>query len=105
MTIEEFADNSKKHSDINPEYYAKIEPLYIVLDIDKDKFAALVDAAGLETLAAKAGRWERLLKAEEELAEKEKYIAAKDEFEVNSRRQEYLNDYIKNYERNIRVYC
>jgi hypothetical protein len=105
MMIHEFAERSKKHGNISNEDYAKIEPLYIVLDLDKDQFAALVDAVGLERLTAKAGRWTRFLKAEEELAGKERYIAAKDELENITRRQAELQASIAKYEHDVRVYC
>jgi hypothetical protein len=104
MMIHEFAERSKKHGDITQEDYAKIEPLYIVLDLDKDQFAALVDAVGLEGLTAKAGLWTRYLKAEDELAAKERYIAAKNELEETERRQTELKAYITKYEHDVRVY-
>ncbi len=76
MMLEE-ANARLKTTEINEEQLWAINSIYILLDLDKDVFCKVVDTVGIETLIKKQPHYDRLMKAEEELSAKERYIHAK----------------------------
>lgn len=80
MMLEE-ANARLKKVEINEEQLGAINSIYILLDLDKDDFCKIVDTVGLETLLKKQSHYDRLMKAEEELSAKERYLKAKSRLE------------------------
>ena len=76
MMLHEAQERLKKTT-ITEEQLWGLNSLYILLDLDKDDFCKIVDTIGIETLLAKQGHYERLDKAAQEFAAKEKYLNAK----------------------------
>lgn len=76
MMLHEAQERLKKTT-ITEEQLWGLNSLYILLDLDKDDFCKIVDTIGIEKLLMKQGHYERLDKAEQELAAKEKYLKAK----------------------------
>jgi hypothetical protein len=66
MTIHELKERSKKAVNINTEEYIVLEKLYILLDLNKDDFAKIVDAVGVEKLVGRESYWDRLQTADNE---------------------------------------
>ena len=59
MTLREMRDRLKKTPEITEEQMQAVAPLYCALDLRKDDFCRIVDAAGLGTLLERAGSWRR----------------------------------------------
>jgi hypothetical protein len=97
MTIHEANDRLKKAKIANEEQLWQITPLYILLDFHKDDFCKLVDAVGLDKILEKTSRWERLDRAERELAAKERYLNAKARLEELEREKENLTEIVNGY--------
>lgn len=76
MMLEE-ANALLKKTKINQEQLWGLNSLYILLDLDKDDFCKIRDVVGIEALLKKQRYYDRLLKAEEELTAKERYLQAK----------------------------
>jgi hypothetical protein len=68
--------NARLKRKVTPEELDKMNAAYVVMDLDKDDFCKIVDAIGVEKLIEKQEWYERLLKAEEELKEREIYEQA-----------------------------
>jgi hypothetical protein len=66
MTQHEFEERYG-HVVVHEDYLA-LEQLYYLLDLDKDAFAGIVKAAGLDLLLKRRGRWAYLQNAEETYA-------------------------------------
>jgi hypothetical protein len=86
----------------SPEILEQVTPLYMLLDLGKEDFYKILKAVGCETVIKRLPRWERLLKAEEELTAKEKYIAAKRKLEYLRQEKQDLEETIALYEKNVR---
>lgn len=80
MMLEEANARLKKEK-ITEEQLWGINSLYILLDLDKDDFCKIVDAVGVEKLLKKQIHYERLDRAEQELAAKERFLKAKSRLE------------------------
>lgn len=74
-----------------------LNSLYILLDLDKDDFCKIVDAVGIEKLLKKQSHYERLDQAEQELAAKEKYLAAKRRLEEIEVEKQSLENIVNGY--------
>lgn len=75
------ANGRLKREIITEEQLQGLNSLYILLDLHKDDFCKILDVVGVETLLKKQGHYERLDKAEQELAAKERYLRAKSRLE------------------------
>jgi hypothetical protein len=63
-----------KRGNATEEQLQAITPLYIVLDLDKDIFCRMVDAVGVEVIAAESAKWEWLREAQEEKIARQQYF-------------------------------
>jgi len=91
------ANERLKKSKITEEQLWGLNSLYILLDLDKDDFCKIVDAVGVDKLIKKQSRYERLDKAEQELAAKEKYLDAKNRLEELESEKQDLENIVNNY--------
>jgi len=73
------------------------EYLYILLDLHKDDFCKIIDAVGLETLIKKQKHYDRLDRAERELAAKERYLQAKARLEEIEAEKASLEQIVSSY--------
>lgn len=96
MMLEE-ANARLKKAQINQEQLWGLNSLYILLDLHKDDFCKMVDMVGVETLLKKQRHYDRLMKAEEELAAKERYLQAKARLEELEVEKENLEQVINGY--------
>lgn len=96
MMLEE-ANARLKKTQINSEQLWGLNSLYILLDLHKDDFCKMVDMVGVETLLKKQRHYDRLMKAEEELAAKERYLQAKARLEELEVEKENLEQVINGY--------
>ena len=96
MMLEEAQARLKK-TIITEEQLWGLNSLYILLDLDKDDFCKIVDVVGIEKLLKKQSHYERLDQAEQELAAKEKYLAAKRRLEELESEKQSLEDIVNNY--------
>lgn len=96
MMLEE-ANARLKKAQINQEQLWGLNSLYILLDLHKDDFCKIVDMVGVETLLKKQRHYDRLMKAEEELAAKERYLQAKARLEELEVEKENLEQVINGY--------
>lgn len=87
-----------KRSQINEDQLWALNSLYILLDLHKDDFCKIVDTVGLETLLKKQNHYDRLMKAEEELAAKEKYLQAKARLEELETEKTNLEQIVNGYQ-------
>lgn len=97
MMLEE-ANTRLKKAKINEDQLWALNSLYILLDLHKDDFCKIVDTVGLETLLKKQGHYDRLMKAEEELAAKEKYLQAKTRLEELETEKTNLERIVNGYQ-------
>lgn len=95
MMLHEANDRLKK-AKITEEQLWGINSLYI-LDLDKDDFCKIVDTVGIEKLLNKQSHYERLDQAEQELAAKEKYLAAKSRLEELEVEKQDLENIVNGY--------
>lgn len=98
MTLEEMQDRCKKAKVTTQDEVWAVSPIYCLLNFDKDDFCKLVDAIGLDKWVAAKEHWERLARAEEELAAKERYLRQKRRLEDVNREADDLRDSIQAYE-------
>ena len=77
MLLEEMQERLKKSEITTQNQLWQINPIYCLLDFDKDDFCKLIDAIGLDKWLDKSDHWKRLDRAEQELSAKERYIKAK----------------------------
>ena len=96
MLLEEMQARVKT-SEISLEQMDKVHEIYYLLDFDKDDFCKLIDAIGIDKWTAKFARWERLVKAEDELTAKEKYEAAVSRLAEIRDEERLLNQIINAY--------
>jgi hypothetical protein len=95
MLLEEA--NVRLRTQINEEQLWALNSLYILLDLQKDDFCKIVDTVGLETLLKKQRHYDRLMKAEAELAAKEKYVQAKARLEELETEKVSLEAIVKSF--------
>ena len=74
MMLEEMQARLKKEKINTQEQLWTIKFTFILLDIHKDDFCKIIDTVGLEVLMNKQNYYDRLIKAENELAVKRKGI-------------------------------
>lgn len=96
MMLEE-ANARLKKAKINEDQLWALNSLYLLLDLPKDDFCKIVDTVGLETLLKKQRHYDRLMKAEEELAAKEKYLQAKARLEELETEKANLEQIVNGY--------
>ncbi len=96
MDLYEANDRLKK-TQLTEEQLQRLNTLYILLDLDKDVFCKIIDAAGVDKLLEKEKHFERLRKAEEELTEKERYQRALDRLDEVLAEEWELQEYTKGY--------
>lgn len=96
MMLEEAQARLKKTT-ITEEQLWGLNSLYILLDLDKDDFCKIVDVVGIEKLLKKQSHYERLDQAEQELAAKEKYLAAKRRLEEIEAEKQSLENIVNGY--------
>ena len=96
MMLEE-ANKRLKKAQINEKQLWGLNSLYLLLDLQKDDFCKIVDTVGVETLLGKQYHYDRLLKAEDELISKERYLRAKSRLQELESEQEALNQILNNY--------
>jgi hypothetical protein len=82
---------------INEDQLWALNSLYILLDLHKDDFCKIVDTVGLETLLNRQRHYDRLLKAEEELVAKERYLKAKSRLEELENEKSNLEQIVNGY--------
>lgn len=97
MMLEEAQARLKKTEITTQEQLWQISPIYCLLGFDKDDFCKLVDTLGIEKWTAKAATWERLDRAERELAAKERYLTAKARLEELAIEKEGLEQIVNGY--------
>lgn len=96
MMLHEAQERLKKTT-ITEEQLWGLNSLYILLDLDKDDFCKIVDTVGIEKLLKKQAHYERLDKAEQELAAKEKYLMAKSKLEELEVEKQSLENIVNGY--------
>lgn len=96
MMLHEAQERLKKTT-ITEEQLWGLNSLYILLDLDKDDFCKIVDTVSIEKLLKKQGHYERLDKAEQELAAKEKYLMAKSKLEELEVEKQSLENIVNGY--------
>ena len=96
MMLEE-ANARLKKTQINSEQLWGLNSLYILLDLHKDEFCKIVDMVGVEPLLKKQKYYDRLIKAEEELAAKERYLQAKARLEELELEKKNLEQVVNGY--------
>lgn len=96
MMLEEVNARLKKGK-ITEEQLWGLNSLYILLDLHKDDFCKIVDAVGLETLLKKQGHYDRIDRAEQELAAKGKYFSAKLRLVELEAEKEQLENIVNGY--------
>lgn len=96
MMLEEAQARLKKTT-ITEEQLWGLNSLYILLDLDKDDFCKIVDVVGIEKLLKKQSHYERLDQAEQELAAKERYLAAKRRLEEIEDEKQSLENIVNGY--------
>ena len=96
MMLEEANARLKKEK-ITEEQLWGINSLYILLDLDKDDFCKIVDAVGIEKLLKNQIHYERLDRAEQELAAKERFLKAKSRLEELENEKQQLEAIVNGY--------
>jgi hypothetical protein len=96
MMLEEANARLKKEK-ITEEQLWGINSLYILLDLDKDDFCKIVDAVGVEKLLKKQIHYERIDRAEQELAAKERFLKAKSRLEELENEKQQLEAIVNGY--------
>lgn len=97
MMLEEMQARLKKEKITTQDQLWAINSLYILLDLHKDDFCKIVDTVGLETLLKKQNHYDRLMKAEEELTAKERYLQAKARLEELENEKTTLEKVVNGY--------
>jgi len=93
----EEANARLKKEKITEEQLWGINSLYILLDLDKDDFCKIVDAVGIEKLLKNQIHYERLDRAEQELAAKERFLKAKSRLEELENEKQQLEAIVNGY--------
>jgi hypothetical protein len=93
----EEANARLKKEKITEEQLWGINSLYILLDLDKDDFCKIVDAVGVEKLLKKQIHYERIDRAEQELAAKERFLKAKSRLEELENEKQQLEAIVNGY--------
>ena len=94
MNLEEANMRLKKK--IDEDQLKGLTSLYLLLDLDKDDFCKIVDIVGAELLNNR-NHYDRLNRAERELAAKEQYLKAKTRLAELESEKEELNTIVDNY--------
>ena len=97
MTKFELQDRMKGKPEIASMDYAILERLYILLDLDKNDFAKICDAVGIDKLVSRVDYWDRLQIADDERQARLKYEEAMRELEGVNQRQKELQKFVDNY--------
>ena len=69
--------NMRLKKKIDEDQLEGLTSLYLLLDLDKDDFCKIVDTIGAKKLLNKRNHYDRLDRAERDLAAKERYLKAK----------------------------
>ncbi len=96
MNLEEI--NSRLKRPITQDQLDEVHPLYCVLNLSKDYFAAIVEAVGIVDLAALGWRWKRLSAAEIEYRAGERYIKNLELREQLDEKLSIIDDELGRYE-------
>lgn len=102
MNRQGFIALSKKHRDIGTEEYAAIEQLYILLDLDEELFAKIVDAVGVEALVNKHGYYATCNAAYTQLQARERARQDRRRLQEIHAEAEMLRERVKAYDASIR---
>ena len=97
MMLEEAQARLKKEKITTQDQLWALNSLYILLDLHKDDFCKIIDAVGLETLIKKQKHYDRLDRAERELAAKERYLQAKARLEEIEAEKASLEQIVSSY--------
>ena len=92
------ANERLKTVQINEGQRWALNSLYLLLDLDKDDFCKIVDLIGVEKLTAKRGHYDRLRRADDMLAARERYDDAKQRLAELDRERERLQETVSQYE-------
>ena len=92
------ANERLKTVQINEEQLWALNSLYLLLDLDKDDFCKIVDLIGVEKLTTKRGHYDRLRRADDMLAARERYDDAKQRLAELDRERERLQETVSQYE-------
>jgi len=95
--LEEAQARLKKEKITTQDQLWALNSLYILLDLHKDDFCKIIDAVGLETLIKKQKHYDRLDRAERELAAKERYLQAKARLEEIEAEKASLEQIVSSY--------
>lgn len=95
INLEEANMRLKKR--IDEDQLKALTSLYLLLDLDKDDFCKIVDTIGTEKLLNKRKHYDRLDRAERDLAAKERYLKAKARLAELETEKEELNTIVDNY--------
>lgn len=90
MLLEE-ANAMLKTIQLTVEELDMLNPLYYVLNLDKDDFCKIVDLIGLDKLVQQQARYEMFERAEEAFRMKERYLKAKQELDQLEYEKEQLD--------------
>ena len=90
-----------KNGRITSDQLDMLNPLYILLDLDKDKFCAMLDAVGVSTVTKKHEYYEKALEAMDERTAKDRYVNAKNKKAKLQRELEECNEIIMAYENDM----
>jgi hypothetical protein len=101
MTIHELNDRlTALHAPtVTPEQYPALEIWYIALDLDKDVFAAVVKAVGVEVLNNRVKHAEFINTAVDEYQARQRYKANKLRVEEMERELASLKESVKEFEK------
>ena len=102
MTIFELRERSKKSKEITNEQYASLEVAYVALDLDKDTFAKIVDAIGIEALTNREEYWRQLTQGHQMYRAREQYKKDVYELEIAEEENKRRRERIKHYETNVK---
>ena len=97
MMLNEAQARLKKEKITAQEQLWGLNSLYILLDLHKDDFCKIIDTVGLDTLLKKQTHYDRLDRAEKELAEKERYQRAKTRLDELEAEKESLQQIVTAY--------
>lgn len=89
--------NMRLKKKIDEDQLEGLTSLYLLLDLDKDDFCKIVDTIGAEKLLNNRNHYDRLDRAERELAAKERYLKAKTRLAELESEKEELTAIVENY--------
>ena len=94
MMLEEAQGLLKKEKITTQDQLWGVNALYLLLDLPKETFCKIIDAVGLDTLLNKRSRYDRLLRAEDELFLRERYVRACEKLKALDIERETLKEEI-----------